>query len=276
MSRKRHKKVEQTLLDIVILVHGRFDLVEECYKHIIESDTPFKYNIVFVDNASPDKEEANKFYKSVDRDIASIKRLPTNIGFPAGNNAGARRRSSPLILFLNSDVFLDPQALDIMVRELDDPQVAVVGTRLLFPEDIGNLNAEIRPAGKLQHVGLACNIRGQVIHPMVGWDAEHPKVMKVDTAWAVTGASLMIRKKIFEKLGMFDEGYGAGTYEDADLCLKVREAGYNIKCNPLAWGWHYTGATAETYNQGFPLQANKFRFMEKWSDKLQWSEPLYL
>jgi GT2 family glycosyltransferase len=74
----------------------------------------------------------------------------------------------------------------------------------------------------------------------------------------------MTRKNLFSKLGGFFEGYGKGTFEDCDYSLAVRSLGYNICIDPTTYATHYTGATAEGYQIQYPLNENKFLFMQRW------------
>lgn len=215
MSRNKHisteHKVKPKLLDIIIPVYNRFDLLTKCLGSITNAvGGKFEYNIVLVDNAS-DKDEAREFYEGLDGSH-SIIRNGENLGFPKACNQGVRRKSSPLILFLNSDVILWDNSLTYMVEAMDDPKVGVCGMKLLFPEDLGGLQSSniVKPRGKVQHVGLAMNIRTEVFHIFLGWDADHPKVNAIRNVSMITGAALMTRRFIWNKVGGFLEAYGLG------------------------------------------------------------------
>jgi GT2 family glycosyltransferase len=255
-------------LDIIIPVHRRFDLLARCLDSIPEAAGDVAYNIVCIDNASP-AEEA-KFYDDRD-DIFVIKNM-TNLGFPKACNQGARRKTSPYIFFLNSDVILEPHSIEILLGDFVDPIIGVAGMMLKFPEYAEGLNQEIRPSGRVQHVGLETNIHGSWIHQFVGWHVDNPKVIARRSCYAVTGAALMTRRVLWNKIGGFDETYGLGTWEDTDYCMSIRELGYNIVVNVNAIGTHFTGATAEAYRIGYPMNDNKMKFMSKWQPKLLWSE----
>ncbi|HEY6019537.1 MAG TPA: glycosyltransferase family 2 protein, partial [Candidatus Paceibacterota bacterium] len=92
--------------------------------------------------------------------------------------------------------------------------------------------------------------------------------------FAVTGAFLMIRRSIFNRLGGFDRMYDPGTFEDVDLCLRVRQLGLRIICVTEATGYHYAGATQEKKRFGYPLQMNMMKFTSKWaqSGMIFWSD----
>lgn len=260
------------LLDIVIPVYGRFDLLDRCIKAILASDTPFGYNVILVDNNSPDQVEAKEFYSQYEHNTDFfIKRNKENQGFPRACNYGARRKSSPLILFLNSDAFVNPNTLQLLVKELDDPDIGIVGTKLIFPEGIPNPNF----AGKVQHVGVSLNVHGVAHHPLLGWEPNHKRVLAIREIFAVTGALLMTRRNLFQSINGFDEQYGGGTFDDLDYCMAVRTAGKKIILNQDAWCYHYANASAMQYKVGFPMEENRAKFLMKWKDKLFYSDPLY-
>lgn len=283
---KRHRNTQKpvshpkptTLVDIVICVYGRFDLLSQCLDALPEAAGDLPYNVILVDNNSPERDVADNFYRDISDNIRnlSIIRNKENLGFPTACNQGAKRKFSPLIYFLNSDVILQKDAIVNLVKAIDDPKIGVVGTKLLFPDNVLDLKHELRPAGKVQHVGLCTNIRGEFYHVFVGWSPDHPKVMKVWEVYAVTGAALLTRRGIFEKVHGFDPIYGMGTYEDVDFCIAVRQLGYNIIVEQSAIGVHYTGATAEHYKMPYPLDQNRLIFMSRWAKNINYTEYMHL
>lgn len=270
-KRKRSKQIK-TLLDIVILVYGRFDLLTDCLEALANSITDFTFNVILIDNNSPNIDPG--FYQKLKkRERTYVYLQSINLGFPKGCNLGAKKLRSPLLLFLNSDVIVEPNALQLMVNEMrNNPKTGVVGMRLKFPDDTKGLNPQIRPVGQLQHIGLLLDICGKVRHAFMGWDINHPKVMKQRDVFAVTGAALMTRRKLWNKIGGFDEGYGLGSFEDVDFCRSIAILDQDVVVVPDALGTHYTGASVETYNVPYPLEDNYMRFIQKWKDTLVWSE----
>jgi len=272
MSRKRHRKKKllkpQTLIDICIPVMGRFDLLKECLESIPSAMGDITYQVYLFDNDSP-REEAEKFYPTLDRSIKAI-RSKHNLGFPKACNRMANAGKSPLIFLLNSDVILDTGSVDLLAREMDNPKTGVVGMKLVFPDNPGELEPNRRPAGRIQHIGLTTNIKTEVIHAFMGWSHNHPRVMAQREVFAVTGAALMTRRNLWRRTKGFDEAYGGGTFEDVDFCCAVRDMGYNIVVEPKASAVHYTNATAEKYGIGFPLHQNQMIFMQRWGSKLKW------
>lgn len=283
MSRKRKKTTSKSLIDIVITTAGRFDMLETCLESLYrEAQTvPMTVTIVDIDTRPDERERYKHLFeyqpdKDPDRGMTQyqVVHSSTNCGFPAGANLGAKQGRSPIIMFLGDDVQLRDGAVQKVLESFKDETVGVVGIKLLFPE---NSTSPQRPAGKVQHVGLALNLRGVPIHPLNGWSEEHPKTMESRDAWAVTGACFSIRRELFNKAGGFDLIYGKGTFEDCDLCLKVRQMGKRIYLNANAVGYHYVGASAEKRREGFPLQQNLQIFQTRWGNSglMQWDEFLY-
>jgi len=263
VSRQRKHGVSPQV-DVVIVTGGRWDFLRECLDAL-----PDNVNVFLIDNASDAEERISnaELFEGL-----QTKRLQKPLGYAAANNEGARMGSAPYILFLNDDCILQEGAIDKMVETLKNPQVGIVGAKLTFPTTSTHPN---RPAGKVQHVGLALNIRGEVIHPLVGWSPDNPKTCVTREVWGVTGACLMTKRQVFNRLGGFEVAYGMGTYEDADYCLKVRSSGLKIIMNAEARGSHYTGATAEKKQVAFPLQFNSMTFKSRWlnSPLMSWGSP---
>ena len=274
MSRKRQPK-PKALVDVVIPVLGRFDLLAKCLDALPEAFGEHPYRVYIFDNGS-EKAEANEFYAKLDLSKHSVIRYSSNVGFPRACNIAFGKGRSPLAFFLNSDVILSPGSVDYLVRAMDDPKTAVAGMKLLFPSEQATQEAELttgnRPGNTLQHICLAVDIKGMIGHAFVGWDADHPKVVNIKHTFPgmmVTGAALLTRREVFRKAKMFDEDFSPGTFEDCSFCLTVQEMGYNVVTVPEAVGVHYTNATAEQLKIGFPIQENYYKFMQKWRGKIK-------
>jgi GT2 family glycosyltransferase len=272
------------LIDIVVTTAGRFDELRKCLNtlHRDAQAAPFGIAVHVVDNGSDPEERliesnAELFTKREETQYFTdfrTKRIAQNAGFPVGANTGAGMGSAPLIMFLSDDVELMPGTLEKIVRRMDDPTIGVVGIKLLFPP---NSPDPSRPAGKVQHIGLALDIHGNPIHALVGWRADHPKCCVSRESFAVTGACFTIRRKLFAQAGGFNLAYGRGTFEDVDLCLTVRQLGSKIFMDADAPAYHYVGATAEKRKEPFPLGINSMIFKSRWanSGKLIWDEFTY-
>jgi len=245
---------------------GKFDLLTRCLDSIPDAAGDIPYRIILVDNNSPNRDE---FYADLNPRVTLIKNKE-NEGFIAASNTGAKRGKSPLIFMLNSDVVLDSGSIEKMVADLDDPRIGVVGMKLRFPELKEHLHA-VKNAGKIQHVGLATNIKGDFYHLFLGWEPDHPKVNAVRDVLAVTGAALMTRRNLWKQIEGFNPIYGFGCYEDVEYCLHVKAMEKQVIVEQEATGIHVTNATAKEFNVGFPLRENNLLMKSRWGGKYPWT-----
>jgi GT2 family glycosyltransferase len=167
---------------------------------------------------------------------------------------------------------LTENTVEKLVETMKDDTIGVCGAKLLFPL---SSTSPIRPAGKVQHVGMALNIRGDVVHPLVGWNPDNPKCSVSRDVFCVTGACLMTRRTLFNQIGGFDPSYGLGTFEDVQYCLQVRSLGKRVFVDCDAIGWHYVGATGEKKKTAHPIQMNSLTFKARFLNTpfMQWGTP---
>lgn len=282
-------------LDIVIPVHGRADLLKKCLSSLALAAFDVNYRLFVVDDASPDQAEMDAVYSTLNGTSRVVKNRQ-NAGFPATANRGAAMGKAKSILFLNSDIEIKSGAIRKMLdvlwgpnspQGMTDPDpnqgVGIVAPKLLFPEGYG----EARPAGKVQHAGLAFNTAGRPIHVNIGWSADHPKVNIARSMQCVSGACLMIKREAWNAVtksyretgdpsqGGFNEIYGLGTFEDIELCLAVRAHGWKVVYEPAAVGTHHVGASSEMQGRGYPLQRNESIFRARCGHLAIWDEWLY-
>jgi GT2 family glycosyltransferase len=267
MSRK-NKKFTLTTLDIAILTAGRVDLLEKCIDAILPQ-MEVGYRIHVYNNGFP-SDEYEQVYKKLP-EHSNVSRNRQNTGFPGGANGAIKMGTAPLCLFISDDIFLHSGAIETLIARMkSDEQIALCGYKFLFTEDT---NEPARPAGRVQHVGLATNIRGDIIHPMIGWTPENPKTNISRDVVGVTGASFIVRRDAFHRAGGFNSIYGMGYYEDVDLCLTLRSLGYKVFIDTNAVATHGVGQTFSTSQTVKPnIQQNQTIFKSRWLQNLPWTE----
>lgn len=260
MSRTKNKKtVQKSLVDVCVLTGGRFDILKTCLEKIDEQKFT-DYEVHIFDNGSDIKEKTSNISLFQKYDS---KRSEEYLGFPRAVNELFAMGKAPLIALITDDVFLKPETLDILVRRMDDKDIGICGLKLLFPE---NSSHPGRPAGKVQHIGHAINIKGEVIHPLVGWDADHPKCCVSREVCSVTGAAFIVRRNLWSKIGGFFEGYGVGYFEDSDFCMSMKALGHKVFIDTDAVAYHYTGATMEKLQRSAPMGYNAMLFRARWAN----------
>lgn len=212
------------------------------------------------DDASPEV----KFPAVIPPEIASVARNAHNGGFAANCNAGAAtvldERAADVLLFCNQDVSADPQWSQgwdaALLNAFADPTVGIVGARLLFPN------------GSVQNAGGVFDQLAQPVHRCLGWTNPHAGLCSTpcDVDWT-TGAALAVRADVFMRLGGFDERYRM-YFEDADLCLRVRQTGLRVRYEPRCTLLHAVGSTGGSPH--FFKSAQTFK--QQWVDS-GWIKP---
>ncbi len=198
---------------------------------------PGAVEIVVVDNASADgsAQAVRERFPRV-RLIAN----PANVGFATACNQGARDTRAPLVLFLNPDATLAPGALATLAARLEArPRVGIVGPRTRSAD--GAIQVSTGPdLSLLSELRQRRLVRGVARRdPFAVAEAEASHAVEREADW-VSGACLMIRREAFDAVSGFDERFFLYE-EDADLCLRVRQAGWQVLFAPGAEARHALG-----------------------------------
>jgi GT2 family glycosyltransferase len=184
------------------------------------------FQILVVDNGSTDETVSlvQSQYPSVEVVVNG-----TNMGFAAGCNVGfgyALEHGADHILLLNNDTVVDPAALDALVS-LDAPDVGMITPKIYYAAD----PSRIWSVGSMCHrltLEKTNDGDGQVDRGQ--WD----KVVERDY---VVGCAVLISRRLLDAIGLFDERFFM-YYEDSDLSLRARRAGFRLLLSPCARVWH--------------------------------------
>lgn len=207
-------------VSVVIPVFNKAELTLQCLRALRDSDeVPFE--IIVVDNGSTDSTQHDIQGSTEFLDIKYI-RNEVNANFSGACNQGAAEATGDIIVFLNNDTIPFKDWLSPLVKELLNPEVAVVGSKLIFPDNT------------IQHAGVAFMRETRFpYHPYSRMSADMPEVNHRRELQVVTGACLAIRKKDFFQFGQFNPEYKNGG-EDIELCLKARHAGRKVVYQPAS------------------------------------------
>jgi len=260
------KSKNRKLLDIALLTAGRLDLFTKCIDALLpELDEEYQ---VHVCNNGTNSSQYEEQYRRLPPNTM-IRRLQQNQGYSGGANTAINSGNAPFVLFVSDDIFLHPGAITNLLDTMSDPTIHMAGLKLLFPEDSTEAS---RPAGKVQHIGMGSTIRGDMVHPLIGWSPDHPKCCVSRDVLAVTGAAFMVRREAFRKAGGFNPIFGKGYYEDMDLCFQIRQQGGRIYVNTEATATHGVGQTFRNDKNPPPIQQNQMLFRSKWGSTMIWTD----
>lgn len=241
-------------------------LLSECIKSINELTSGVAYEIIVVDNASEDG--SAHAIKSEFSDCILIE-CKKNLGFAKANNIAAKRATGRFVLYLNPDTKLVTNALLGMYSYLKrNDDIGAVGSKLLYPSgSIQFTCARTIPTPLNQFCYLAMLNR---LFPkskffstieMGYWD--HLTSREID---CLSGACMMVRKDIIDKLNGFDENLFMYA-EDVDLCYRVKQAGWKIYYLATEEIIHYEGCSSsqkkeKNFSAIMQKEANSY-FMNK-------------
>jgi GT2 family glycosyltransferase len=216
---------------VVLNWHGRADTLR-CLHSLAQLSYP-RWTVWLVDNGCREFSA-----DEVARLIPGGRYLhsATNLGFAGGCNLGIReslRGGAELVLLLNNDATIAPDALAHMVRAAEaDPSVGIVGAKIM----------QAAARSRLEGAGLRVDLRwGRLYQIGFGELDRGQHDDRVEVA-AVSGAAVLLRRAVCECLGGFDERYFA-YFEDVDLCLRARRAGFRVRVAPAARVWHKRSAS---------------------------------
>lgn len=223
-------------VSIVIPTKNAGALVKSCVKDLRERAGCDNYDITVIDHASDEPELLDFLGRESDANRLQVFPYRGPFNFAAMNNAAVRSTSGSLLLFLNNDVdSFSPRWLEQMTAafELDD-RIGAVGALLHYPE------------GDVQHAGVVLNAKRLCQHAHYNWPADslgyQGRIRRLQEFSAVTAACMLVRRDAFEAVGGFDEQF-PDDYNDIDLCLRLRSAGFPVVYQPHVQATHWEGRT---------------------------------
>jgi GT2 family glycosyltransferase/Flp pilus assembly protein TadD/predicted O-methyltransferase YrrM len=240
-----------TACSVIIPVWNCCELTRQCVDALATTTDDVSWELIVVDNHSTDNTAS--FLSTLGGDVQII-RNQENLGFAKACNQGARAARGKYLVFLNNDTIPQPGWLSALVSEVDAHQeVGIVGSKLLYPD------------GTVQHAGVVRDSQHLLpYHIYNSFAGDHPAVNQRREFQIVTAACMLITRSLFEEVGGFDEGYVNG-FEDADLCLNVRERGYLVVYQPRSVVVHLEN---QTPGRKANEDANAARFLDRWG--AQW------
>ncbi|MET0226017.1 MAG: glycosyltransferase, partial [Dokdonella sp.] len=243
-------------VSIVIPVYNKIAYTSACLRSIAAQAGATPFEVIVVDDASSDATPQRL------ADVAGVRNLRNtdNLGFIGSCNAGAALARGDYVLFLNNDTVVTAGWLEALVGCIEHaPQAGLVGAKLVYPD------------GRLQEAG------GIVFNDGSGWnygrfdDPAEPRYGFRREVDYCSGAAVLLRRDLFERLGAFDARYAPAYYEDTDLAFAVRAAGLKVYYEPAATVVHFEGITSGTdLASGIKRYqvVNREKFLHKWKNAL--------
>ena len=245
------------LVSIVIPVYNKYLYTYNCLSSLQKNLSPaINIEIIIIDDSSID--ETSKILQNI-QGIKLI-RNPENLGFIRSCNAGILAAKGEYICLLNNDTqVLSGWLENLLSIIIGDETVGAVGSKLVYPD------------GHLQEAG------GIIWQDANGWnygrfaDPNEPEYNYVREVDYCSGASLLVRKTLLERLGNLSEEFLPAYYEDVDLCFGIRQLGYKVLYQPQSIVIHHEGISSGTdIKNGIKKyqEINRDQFRIKWQAEL--------
>lgn len=220
------------LVSVIIPNKDHIGELDACIRSIIEKSAYREFEVVIVENNSED-DETFAYYERITAEFDQVKvvRWEGSFNYSAIINHGVRHAAGSRLLLLNNDTeVISPNFIPEMLGYLERPEVGVVGAKLFFRD------------GLVQHAGIEVGPFDTIVHVNQDFVDEREgyrgRATRPGNFSAVTGACQMVRRDVFEQVGGYDEDFAVG-FNDADFCMRAKEAGYLTVFTPYAKLHHY-------------------------------------
>lgn len=239
-------------VSIVIPVHNKHTITRQCLDAILAQEyAGADREIVIVDDGSRD---ATPTLLAGYGDKLHVLRGDEAQGFAAACNAGVAAARNDLVILLNNDTIPLDGWLEALVQfAVDHPAAAVIGAKLLFPNDT------------VQHAGVSIGIDREPHHIYAGFPRDHPATNTSRRFQVVTAACALFRRDIWNELDGLDLAYKNG-WEDVDYCVRAGLAGYEVWYCAESVVYHFESATRDLLSQ--VERDNRALFGSRWRDKI--------
>lgn len=234
---------------IIVNWDGEHYLVD-CLDSLENLKTNYKLEVIVVDNGSKDgsiaylTSQISKFKKKkINIKIVENKK---NLGFALANNRGFKKARGDLILFLNNDTKVSQDFLDPLVEAiLKSSKTGAVQPKILYYDKVkfDSSGSFFTKTGVLYHRGHQQKDKGQF--------------EKQGKIFSMKGACMLFKKKVLDKVGLFDEDFFA-YFEETDLCHRVWLSGYEILYIPQSVIYHKVGGSTRKVGAPF-IQYHSFK-----------------
>ncbi len=222
---------ETPLVSIVVPVFGQLGHTLSCLDSLWAHVTKHAFEIIIVDDASTDGSAV--ILSKLDHVVLLCQ--VENQGFIASCNAGAGLARGAFVVFLNNDTRVVEHWLDALVDSFQMfPSAGLVGSKMLYPD------------GRLQEAGCIIWRDASCWNDGRDGDPNQPRHCFAREADYISGCSIMLPTALFRSLGGFDVHFAPAYCEDADLAMRVRQAGREVWFQPQSRVIHDEGVTSGT------------------------------
>jgi riboflavin kinase/FMN adenylyltransferase len=228
-------------ITIAVLNFNGVELLESYLPMLEYSSSKHEFDLLVIDNDSDDLsvEFVKEWYPEI-----KIAELSKNYGYAKGYNKGLKDVHTEYVVIINSDVLVTENWLDPIIDEFEkEKNLGCAQPLILSLENRSKFEYAGAAGGYLDILGYPF-CRGRIFDTIENNDNQYNT--NAEIFWA-SGAAMVCRTKLFKDLGGFDEGFFAHQ-EEIDLCWRMKQAGYRIKCITNSKVYHLGGGTLDYQN----------------------------
>ncbi|MBY0454574.1 MAG: glycosyltransferase [Burkholderiaceae bacterium] len=246
-------------VSLIVLNYNKPQLTLECVQSIWQHTQGYRYEVVLVDNGSTNESLAQLAPLGV---AAQLVRVGMNRFFGEGNNIGFEASLGRYVVFLNNDVTVTPGWLAPLIDRLEaDPTMGATGPMMVYPDGrLQEAGAQVHPDGSSEQFGK-------------GGNPDDPAHAQQRDVGYVSAAAVAMRRETFAQVLGFDLCYEPAYYEDADLCMKIRQMGLRIVYCPDSRIVHHENATSRDFAKQLAIEPvirrNRAQFVTRWGAVLR-------
>lgn len=269
----KYEILREDKISILIPNKDHSDDLRRCIESIKQRSTYDNYEIIIIENNSTEKATSDYYKTLKDDSRIKIVRYEGEFNYSKINNFGAKYATGEYLLLLNNDTqVITMNWLEAMLMYAQREDVGAVGAKLYYGDKT------IQHAGVV--IGLGAHRTAGHTHYKINYDnlGYMGKLCYAQNVSAVTGACLMVKKKIFDELGGLDEEFKIAL-NDVDFCLRIREKGYLNVFTPFAELYHFESASRgidvadEAKAKRYEEESEKFR--QRWKQVIEKGDPYY-
>ncbi len=268
----KYKIAKTPLVSITIAFKDKYKYTEKCIESILKKSHYQNFEIIGISNNSIDDntfEMMERMEKTDDR----IRFYELNIPFNYSkiNNYAASLASGSHLVLMNNDIeIITDKWIEALLEHSQRDKIGAVGAKLYYPNDT------------VQHAGVILGIAGFAGHSHRHAQRNSPgyfnRLNCIQNISAVTGALLMVKKELYERVGGLDEDNLGIALNDIDFCLKLRKINLLNIFTPFCEAYHFESASRgyeDSPEKITRFECEKKYFQNKWQNYLSKGDPYY-
>ncbi len=269
----KYEILQEDKISILIPNKDHLEDLRRCIDSIKERTTYDNYEIIIIENNSEDKSVFDYYETLKQQEKIRVVTYKGEFNYSKINNFGAQFAQGKYLLLLNNDTqIITMNWLEAMLMYAQRDDVGAVGAKLYYGDKT------IQHAGVV--VGLGAHRTAGHTHYKINYDnlGYMGKLCYAQNVSAVTGACLMVKKSLYDKLNGLDEEFRVAL-NDVDFCLRLREKGYLNVFTPFAELYHFEsisrGSDIEEEAKAKRYEQESELFRSRWKELLDKGDPYY-